>query len=252
MSLIALQRDFHCHLVDAPIDAGSRHAIGTRSGLAVYHNAYRAQLADCLARTFEQTLAWLGGAAFADAARDHIAHTPPGGWTLAAYGAGFDHMLARLYPDDPEVAELAQLEWMLSKTFEGENADALSPGEIAGVDWDSAALAFVPTLVTWPALTNADAIWSALAAGHPPPLAAVLPIPATMLVWRQGFTPCFRVIGTVEHDAIIAMRAGATFAGLCGTLVDGQGEDAGLALVGRMLGQWFADGLVSKIHMKNM
>ena len=244
MSLAALQRDFRRDLLAATSPA--------KGGFSVYHNAYRAQLADCLGETFSKILLWLGGSAFADAARNHIERCPPMSWTLGDYGDGFDATLASLYPDDPEVAELAHLEWMLSRAFEGEDADALPASTIAGIDWDNARLVFVPTLSIHPALTNADIIWSALAGDDPPPAAALLAQPGTILVWRQNFVPCFRVIEAAERDAILAMRTGTAFADLCATLVDMHGEEAGLALAGGMLGQWFADGLIHDVQTKDI
>jgi hypothetical protein len=236
MSLIALQRDFRDDLVNAATPADG--------GLAIYHNAYRVQLTDCLAETFAKTLAWLGGEAFVAAARDHIERTPPHSWTLGDYGAGFDATLASRYPDDPEVAELAQIEWLLSRAFESGNNEALPADEIASIDWDRATLSFVPSLRTTPTVTNAGAIWSALAASEQPPAAEMLPEPAITIVWRQGFTPCFRTVESIEQQAITNMANGASFATLCVTLVDARGEAEGLSLAGTMLGQWFADGLV--------
>lgn len=246
-----MQRDFHRHLVD--VSGGIDDWVGGAApGLAVYHNAYRAQLIDCLAETYKQTHAWLGGEAFLAAMREHIEANAPSGWTLGAYGEGFARTLAALYPDDPEVAELALLEWLLSRAFESGDAEALPPGAIGGIDWDDAVLVFVPGLRTVPVLTNAGAIWSALAAGEMPPTVAFLPEPAVMLIWRQDFTPCFRTIDRVEHAAISQAVAGVGFAELCTTLVEARGEAEGLALAGQMLGQWFADGLILGIVTKEM
>ena len=173
MSLLALQRDFQRHLVDAPGQIDRWIAVPA-PGLAIYHNAYRAQLVECLAETYAQTHAWLGGEAFLAAMREHIERTAPSGWTLGAYGDGFAQTLATLYPDDPEIAELATLEWLLSRAFEASDADAMPPGAIAGIDWDKAVLGFAPSMQTASARTNAGAIWSALVAGAAPPAAAPL------------------------------------------------------------------------------
>lgn len=249
MSLLALQRDFHRHLIDAP-SAIDRWIGAPSPGLKVYHNTYRAQLVDCLADTYARTHAWVGGEAFLAAMRDHIERTPPSSWTLGAYGAGFADTLSRRYPDDPEVAELAALEWSLSRAFEAADAGAMPTGAIAGIDWDRAAIVFVPSLHAVPATTNAAAIWSALAAADMPPAATMLPERAMTLVWRQDFTPCFRTVARIEHDAIVLAAAGTGFAEICTTLVDACGETEGLARAGQMLGQWFADGLIHTVTMK--
>lgn len=251
MSLLALQREFHRFLIDEPgrIDGWIDHPA---SGLAVYHNAYRAQLIDCLAETYARTHSWLGGEAFLAAMRHHIERTPPRDWTLGTYGDGFTRTLASLYPDDPEVAELALLEWRLSRAFESGDADALPPTAISGIDWDEAQLAFVPSVNMMPVLTNAGAIWSALVTGDVPPAAALLPEPSVMLVWRQEFTPCFRTIDMIEQAAIERAMAGVGFADLCQTMVETYGEGVGLALAGQMLGRWFSDELILQVITKEM
>jgi hypothetical protein len=251
MSLLALQRDFQRHLVDAPSDIANW--VGEPApGLMVYHNAYRVQLTECLAETFAQTLAWIGGDAFVAAARDHIERIPPSGWTLGVYGDGFADTLAKRYPDDPEVAELGRIEWLLSRAFEAIDAVALPASAIATIDWDAVALVFVPSLCLAPALTNAATIWSALVAGDAPPAAALLPEPGATLVWRQDFLPCFRTIERIEQDAMPLASGELGFAGLCAMLVAAQGEDAGIAQAGAMLGQWFADGLIAHVTTKDM
>ncbi|WP_293881296.1 hypothetical protein [Sphingomonas sp.] len=164
-------------------------------------------------------------------------------------GDGFDNTLASRYP---EVAELARLEWMLSRAFESENAAAMAVYSIAPIDWEDATLAFLPSLRTVPAITNAGAIWSALAATQKPPAAEILPQLMTTMIWRQEFKPCFRTIGAVEHEAIAMIIAGADFAALCEMLIDKRGETEGLMLAGTMLGQWFVDGLVSHTGTKGI
>lgn len=242
MSLAAMQRDFRAWLLDAPNDMACR--IVAPSGLDVYHNAYRVQLADCLRETFEKVFLWLGEGAFLAAARSHIERTRPHGWTLGVYGAGFDHTLAALYPDDPEVAELARLDWALCRAFDGPDAGTVLPIALAEIDWDRVVLKLVPTVRIFDAATNAGAIWSALSADDNPPAAALLPAPGAMLVWRQDFTPCFRTMEAIERDALEMVTAGKTFGAVCLALSVRSGEEAGVQQAGAMLGQWLQNGLI--------
>lgn len=251
MSLAALQRDFRAWLAEGLAEETEDVArwVGPQAagGLAVYRNAYRVQLVDCLKDTFARTHLWLGEDAFVAAALAHIAQVPPTGWTLGAYGADFAATLCAMWPGDPEVAELATLEWALSRAFEGPDSAAVSAATLGTVDWDRAMLVPVPTLALYPASTNAGAIWSALAAESDPPAAALLPAEAAMLVWRQDFTPCFRTIEADERDALELVLAGAPFAALCEALIARLGQDAGIARAGGLLGQWLEQGLIARI-----
>ncbi|BBD98855.1 DUF2063 domain-containing protein [Sphingobium amiense] len=244
MSLATLQGDFRAWLMDGSLDAARRIGRAAAPGLSVYQNNYRAQLMACLAETYEQTQAWLGDEAFLAAAATHIDANPPSAWTLDAYPAGFADTLDSIYPDDPEVAELAALEWGLSRAFTAADATAMTPEALASVDWDSAALHFTPSLAVLPATCNAAAIWAALSKSEMPPKAVALPEPAALLVWRQDFTPCFRTIDGVEEGAISLCASGADFGAMCGSLVETLGEADGIARAAALLGQWIGDGLI--------
>lgn len=241
MTLAALQRNFRDWLIDAP--NGISQQPGMRAGLAVYYNGYRVRLCDSLRETFERLVLWLGEEKFLAAAKSHIEGHPPRGWTLGVYGEDFPDTLAALYPDDLDVSELARLDWMLSRAFDG--ADALIQPMDTVIDWDNAILRFVPTYRLIPAHTNAGAIWSALCAGETSPAAKRLPAPGALLVWRQELTPCFRTIDADEQAALEMMHAGGRFGALCTALVERLGPEAGVARAGAYLGQWLADGLVA-------
>lgn len=244
MNLAALQSDFRGWLVEGSDEAASRIGAAALPGLTVYQNNYRTQLVACLAETHGHTHSWLGDEAFLAAAVTHIDASPPHAWTLDAYPEGFAATLAGLYPDDGEVAELAALEWALSRAFTAPDAAVMAPCDLAAVDWDAAIVRFGPSLRILPAATNAAAIWSDLAAGDTPPMAERLPEPAALLVWRQDFAPSFRTIDTVEEQAILRCAAGHDFTALCRTLVETLGEAAGIARAAALLGQWIGEGLV--------
>jgi hypothetical protein len=244
MTLIELQRDMRVWLTRE--DAGVAHRFGPDAapGLSVYLNTYRAQLIACLEDSFEQTRAWIGDEEFGRAATIHIDRVPPSSWTLDAYGRDFAATLGTLFPDDPEVAELAWIDFALGEAFVGLDVPALTASDVAGVDWDRAALHVTPTLDLGDLTTNAAAIWSALMAQEVPPAATPLPERGAVLVWRQGQVSHFRAIDQHEQQALLSIRAGMSFPQLCGAMVDAFGEEEGIARAGAMLGQWLADGLI--------
>jgi hypothetical protein len=244
MNLKALQHDFRAWLVDGGEDDAARFDRRARPGLLVYQNNYRSQLVACLSEAFERLHAWLGDEAFLAAAIAHIDAETPTHWTLDAYPSAFPTTMARLYPDDPEVAELAWMDWALARAFTAADAAPLTSAAIAQVDWDRAGIVFTPSLVMAEIATNAAAIWSALAADEMPPPVRQLPETASLLIWRDGFTPRFRTIDPVERGAVERMLAGGSFTDLCAALVEDMGETGGVAQAGALLGQWVGDGLI--------
>ncbi|MFM2301808.1 MAG: hypothetical protein RLZZ84_1544 [Pseudomonadota bacterium] len=246
-SLGALQREFGLWLRAGDAGLLPRLGLADQRGLPVYQNNYRAQLIGCLEESFPHTLAWLGETAFHAAAAAYIDHTPPTAWTLDAYPAGFPALLDRHYPADPEVGDLAALEWRLSECFVAADAPALAPADLATTDWDIACLHLVPSASFLPVRSNAPAIWSALAAGETPPDVAVFEHPATLLVWRQEFTCCFRPLDPVEQDVLRDLAQGLPFTTLCEHLVAALGEPAGIAAAGNLLARWTAEALLRAI-----
>jgi hypothetical protein len=244
MTLADLQRAFLAHIETGDRAIQDSLPPGARRGLAVYRHARRANLVACLADTFEKTAAWLGEDAFEAAALEHVAGHPPVSWTLNDYGLGFDDTLAGLYPADPEVAELAWLDWRLRRAFDGPDAVIQPPAELARLDWDRAVLRLAPTLALRRSRTNAAALWSAMAAGETPPPVADPEGAVGLAVWRQDLSPRFRSLAAPEYDALEAALAGAPFPELCERLAaDADGGDAA-AIAGGLLSAWLAEQIV--------
>lgn len=248
MTLLALQRDFSAWLRSGSAAAAARFAASCEPGLRVYQNNYRAQLVTCLETIFLRTREWIGDEAFHAAVITHIDAIPPSSWTLDDYGRDFSMTLSTLFPEDPEVTELAWLEWALDEAFTRADHTVLDPTIIASSDWDRAALRFSPSIDILALTTNAPAIWSALSESEMPPPAEMLKVPAALLVWRKAMTSHFRVIDACERDILLLARAGRPFAFLCEKLVAEIGEQEGVALAGALLGRWIADDLITEIY----
>jgi hypothetical protein len=247
MSLRDLQRDFILHLIDEPSSiAAAIH--GDEHGLAVYHNAYSAQLVDSLKDSYERLWAWLGDDGFEDAARHHIALHPPHSWTLGDYGQGFAQTIAALYPEDPEIGEIAALDWALRRAFDGPDAEAFDPARLAAVDWDEAVITFMPTLDLLPVTTNCGAIWNAISAQEDVPGAEMLPRPGWVRVWRVDLQPHFATIEDTEMEAIRLAASGLSFARLCDRLAEADGLESAMEAAGAYLASWLQDGLIAEIR----
>jgi hypothetical protein len=243
MTLKELQRALVDHLLNG--DRRISERVRRQSGLEVYHHAYRAQLIACLRDTYERVWAWLGDEAFDRAAAYYVELAAPRSWTLNEYGEEFAATLKGLYPDDPEVSELAWLDWALRRTFDGPDSTPVNIATLDDLNWEAAEFRFAPTLRLGAVVTNSAAIWSALAEDRMPPSVALLPAPAELLVWRADFSPRFRTLGLAEACALKLALAGATFGDICRSRAAVVAEDDAVAEAGTMLGHWLRDGFVS-------
>ncbi len=249
MSLLAMQRSFQGWLVTG--DDAAAAALGGGHGPAVYQNNYRTALVSSLAETFQRLALWLGDAAFEAAAARYIDARPPDSWTLDAYGEDFTAFVDGLYPNDPEVAELASIDWTVGQVFVGPDAEALRPEALAEpdavADWETAVIHPVPSLLVMPIGTNADAIWQALAIGETPPPAETVEDGTALLLWRQGLEPVFRRADAHECDVLAWSAAGEGFAAICERLAATLGEEAAVTTAGTLLGRWLAEAMVAAV-----
>ena len=248
MNLLAVQRSMREHLIRGSDEIRAQIQGDSSLRLAVYHHAYRAQLLECLRDTFERVWAWLGDADFEAAARKHIESRPPHSWTLSDYGNDFDRTLSGLYPDDYEVAELAWLDWSLRRTFDGPDARPIAADSLSGIAWDSAVLCILPTLRMTSISTNCAAIWTALAEGSTPPVAARLQAPMALRVWRKEHSPRFRAVDSIERHALVMASDGASFAAICSAIAARMEPSKAPQIAGALLASWLQDGLILAIE----
>ncbi|MEO8101828.1 MAG: DNA-binding domain-containing protein [Betaproteobacteria bacterium] len=250
-SLLGLQGEFLACLHNLPhnfaalvSDAGP---LSRQRRLQIYHHAYRARLVEVMQDVFERTWAYLGDDAFEACARGFIDAHPARDRTLNDFGGAFPAWLAERFPDDGEVAEIAMIDVMMRRAFDGADAVPLRIGELAARppgDWATLGFAFHPTMAMAPAVFNAASLWDALEQGRAPPGAARLPDPLTLLVWRRDFRPHFRTIDSMEAAAIDHLCAGKSFARTGEMLAAGYPQSDVAAWLGGRLRQWLDEELL--------
>lgn len=226
-----------------------RHA----AGLDIYRNNYRSALVEALRATFERTERLVGEDTFARAAAHHLIMHPPSSWTLDLAGAGFAETCQDLFPSDPEVAELAWLEWSMHLAFVARDARPLtsevfleSAGDFDEEDWAGLRLAFKPGLKLRDTAHDLKRLWSSLHTSGQQPEIVPLTEPSSNIVWREGERPVFITVSQAEGRALTAMMDGASYGEVCETLVAQQGSE-GIALAGTILRRWLCEGMVEAI-----
>lgn len=247
MKLADMQRDFRTFLTTASSDAASRLGKDVTAGLSIYQNNYRAQLVGCLEQAFPQVRTWIGEDAFLNAAIAHIDSHPPHSWTLDAYAANFGNTLAKLFPENPDLHELAWIEHTLSEAFVAVDAAPLPLATLGDIDWESASLRVAPSLRTIAATTNAENIWTALWQQATPPEGEMLRQPGGFIVWRRGFTSALKQVDALELESLLHLQRNGSFAALCDTLVERLGDEAGVAKAGALLANWLSSELITGV-----
>jgi Putative DNA-binding domain len=247
MNLLAVQRAFHAGLLSEEGLPQTGTTPRFRTGFAIYRNAYRARLMACLRESYDRVWSWIGDEAFDRAAIHHLILHPPHSWSLDDAGAGFDRTLAGLFPAEPEVAELAWLEWQMQLAFRSCDEPPLDPLRFAeltsGFDdraWEAMRLRLGASVTIRKVTTACADIWAAIDHKVPPASPLALEFPASLLVWRKELHPRFRTLPPEEAAALGWVLQGECFAAVCASHASADAVPA----VGAMLGRWIADGLV--------
>lgn len=254
MTLAALQQEFMAHVLEEDRPLPSRWDARMGDGLAIYRNAYRNRLMDALRETFPKTALWAGDEAFAQAAAHHLIAHPPCGWTLDLAGEGFVETLERLFANDPDVADLAWLEWTMHLAFTAPDCpalDAVGFGQATqgfrGGDWTELRLVFVPSLYQRGVSRDCTAIWRALERQEPPSSAPLFALPMHCIVRREDLSPVFWIVPAREGRALAGMLGGGSFGQLCAALAEELPGDEAAAEAGAMLGRWIPQGIVRAV-----
>lgn len=249
--LHALQIAFHDHLLNLPSTIATEVVEGGRIGvdhrLHIYHNAYRVRLLENLRDAFEKTWTYLGDEAFDASALAFIEANPPQHRNLRWHGDAFPTWLANQFPNDLDIAELAQIDWQLRQAFDGPNANPIALSDLATLSpeaWASVGFRFAPTLMITPLRYNSIGIWHALDQEQTPPSAEVLPEPSWLLIWRKGWQPHFRTISALEQAALSQLKDGASFAAVCAALSEQFSDEEAATVAADSLRTWLQDELI--------
>lgn len=215
--------------------------------LSIYHHAYRARLAEVLADTFEKTVLYMGSDSFTQHARTFAEQNPPLTRSLGRYGASFPAYLAALYPHNPELRELAYLDWDLRSCFDGADAPALDAAAAAAdaqQSWLLHTPAIHPSLVLREITSNVVQLWKSIDEDQEVPAPVYRDTPMALAVWRKGLQPHFKTVEGMQAVWLRRLMAGASLSQACGEF-EGTEHMPEIAVFGQWLAEWLEDELLS-------
>jgi hypothetical protein len=251
VTLAETQALFHQALTgDTPLDRERLEACfaGTPSlpaaeRVAIYAGMYRGRLVEALRETFPKLALHLGDETFAAMARDYLRLHPSRHHDVGRVGRQLPAFL-RCHPggERPDLADLAELEWIRQEVFFAPEAAPLGAAALAGLDPEGfarAALRLSPALAVRVLDHAAPPLWRRLEDGEPPgpPVAGA----AAVVAWRSGFEVFHAALPLDEAEALERARAGRPLADVCEAFA-GRGDPAAAAHAA--LSSWLAEGWV--------
>lgn len=257
-----VQRSIADYILDKPfarLDAAGSSVAGLvreRAGvdsaqrLGIYHNAYRVRLADVLADSFAKTCLYMGSDTFAEHATAFVVAHPPLARSLSRYGADLPAYLAHLYPDNPELHELAQLDWDLRTRFDSADVEALdaqtaqaAADEGQAPDWLGWQSPLHPSLVLRSIRTNVVQLWHAIDADAEVPPVQQWAEARFLAVWRKGLQPHFQSLDADEAAFLRCLQDGQSV-DQAATAMSGTAALPDPQRLGGWLQAWLNDGVL--------
>jgi hypothetical protein len=162
-----------------------------------------ASLAEFLANDYGKLRLYMGVSAFNRMVHLCAANVPSDSSAARTLSQRLPTFLnvTRPYSKSPELSELASVERAFNAALDAPDAPILDrtayPEGFGKVRVD-----IHPSVQRLLLRTNATSIWAALTAGELPPPPGRLGAPQELLVWRQGLTSRFRMIGREEALAL--------------------------------------------------
>jgi hypothetical protein len=219
----------------------------------IYANAYFYRLLECLKEEYPASLAVTGSDDFAGLVQDYLIWrqpTEPSIFYAGRYLAEFlrNHRLAKRWPF---IAELARLERATLESFHAPQASVLTDEGLRAVPperWPMIELRSHPGVEILRGEWRVSDMLSAVERGDK--WAAPAQDSNAVIVWRQGASVHYRVLEDAETDALILLQKGTSFAAICEAIEIANSSSDQVALIGRLLARWLADGIIMRAGAK--
>ncbi|GAA3920896.1 DNA-binding domain-containing protein [Litoribacillus peritrichatus] len=253
MKLEELQNQFQSQLLaqncqDADWISASSRGLTAEFRLSIYQNAYRVRLAETLLDTFEHTANYITEELFETLAYAYIEGHPSTNTNIGMYGQHFPDYLKQELPSCQEVFEVAMMDWLLRRAFDGADSPALTKPvleEIVASGRGISHLKLVPTVCLTTQKWNSLDIWHAVNLDKEASTATKLREPMTVMVWRKETSPHFRSLSHIETKAVELLQSGQSIESLCEILSE-QFPDLDIATeFGALLVRWLDDEILS-------
>jgi hypothetical protein len=223
-ALDQLQQDFQDFILDpngtngVALHIAERPGLATSERLSIYHNGYRIRLREALSEAYEKTHSYLGDDLFYDACNGYIEKHPSHQRSLRWYGDRFASFLGEQLRDFPAVAELAAFEWALGLAFDAADQPVLTLEQcrqFSAADWATISFDCQASVQFSQLRWNSVAIWLGLNEEQTPPAMEACESSVPWLIWRKNQQAHFRSLSVEEHQALLGLQAGSSFAEVC-------------------------------------
>lgn len=186
----------------------------------IYKHGYVLRLTDFLANDYKALRTYIGEKNFSQMAKKYIEAYPSENPNARWYSKHLPDFLKSYvaFEFNPEKQELAALELALNDAFDSVDCNAITLQNLAEAEQSKflkTPLHIHPSSRRLKFQNNTTSIWSALKCEAEPPKPHALDQMQEIVVWRQGTSSRFRLLGDEEAMALNAVADHATFSQIC-------------------------------------
>jgi hypothetical protein len=225
-----------------------RGQLGPEERINIYARMYYARLLEVLREDFPRVAAILGCERFAEVSRAYLACHPSCHPSLRHLGGHFAVFLDT-WPEVaafPFLSDLARLEWARLEVFDAPEAEPLRLAHLHALsadEWPALRLQLIPAFQVRQSNWPVHELWAAAAEETPDPSCKRWEKTAVR-VWRAGFSVYHARMDATEQAALAGVRAGESFAMICGTLASLVPTEEAAPVMGSLLLRWIEDGIL--------
>ena len=219
------------------------------TGFGVYVKAYRLRVAEYLEEDFPALKSLLGDKRFEGLVSDYVAANPSRTRNARYFSSRLPEFMQKSdkWRGEAQAVGVARLERALSDAFDAVDGEACALETLAAhapQDWPRLVFAFHPSLRLLSLPAGAVELYEALSSEVATPRPQPCDGEEGAAVWRSGFDPAYRALGTDEFLALNEALAGKSFGVICQLVAFQQDESSAPERLAQFLVNWFSDGLV--------
>lgn len=246
-AVLALADEFEKHIV-------STKRVDAKQRIAIYAEAYRLRLIECLQDNYGALHHLLGDEQFDLLCRRYIESHTPHHYSVRWYGDRLSEFAGQTppYSKHPYLAELAEFEWKLMAAFDARDAPASNSETLAVVpadSWPHLRFELHPSLQRLQLAWDVVALWKACEEKRDPDTPARTDVAVTWIIWRKELAQRFRSLDDAEAWALDRAQQGDDFAALCEGLCRWKAPNEVAAYAASLLKLWLEDGLITAVHI---
>lgn len=257
-ALTRLQDDFQRRVLGgdvAILDAVVGNAIADAAErVGVYVHAYSARLVEALENEFLTLRFAAGDDTASEIFRAYVAATPSTLRNVRWYGKDLAQFLRVAAPwrDTPAFAELAELDWAISVSFDGADEPCIAEADIAVVPferWGEMILRLPHHVRLNTAAWNVWQVRQARDRALPCPKLRRLEFPQSWIVSRQELEVHYRQLEADEAAALESVAAGQSFEHLCEALCEWHPQEDVALRAASLLKAWIGNGWIAGVEL---